>query len=116
MQKNEVEPWQIFVKTLTSRTITIGIQPFATVITVMYKLHEKVGPPPHEVRLIFGGKQLDPGRMLAEYGVQKGSTLHLVLRLSGGDRSLKRSKKRHDTVRLFSRARRSGSTMITTTA
>ena len=84
MQKNEVEPWQIFVKTLTGRTITIDTQPSATVIKVMYEIHEKEGPPPHEVRLIFGGKQLEPGRMLAEYDVQKGSTLHLVLRLSGG--------------------------------
>ena len=90
MQKNEVEPWQIFVKTLTSRTITINIQPSATVIKVMNEIYEKGEPPPHQARLIFGGKQLEPGRMLAEYGVQKGSTLYLLLRLSGGDGSLER--------------------------
>ena len=50
----------------------------------MYQVHDKDGLLVHEMRLIFGGKQLEPDRMLAEYDVQKGSTLHLVFRLSGG--------------------------------
>ena len=82
----------------------------------MYKVYDSEGLPVNEIRLIFGGKQLEPDRMLAEYDVQKGSTLHLVLRLSGGDGSLDRQKRERDTVRLFSRAHQSKSTMIMTTA
>ena len=92
MQENESEPWQIFVKTLTGKTITVATQPAATVSKVMYKVHDSEGVSLSAMRLIFGGKQLEPGRMLAEYDVQKGSTLHLVLRLSGGDGSLDRQK------------------------
>ena len=92
LQENQAEPWQVFVKTLTSKTITVDTQPAATVSEVMYKVHDSEGVPLSAMRLIFGGKQLEPGRMLAEYDVQKGSTLHLVLRLSGGDGSLDRQK------------------------
>ena len=69
---------------LTGRTITIDTKPDATVSKVLYEVWDKEGLPANDIRLIFGGKQLEPGRTLAEYGVQKGSTLHLVLRLSGG--------------------------------
>ena len=50
----------------------------------MYQVHDKEEVPVYQMRLIFGGKQLEPDRMLAGYDVQKGSTLHLVLRMSGG--------------------------------
>ena len=116
LQESEVEPWQIFVKTLRGRTITINTQPSATVSKVMYQIQEEEGTPPNDIRLIFGGKQLEPGRMLAEYDVQKGSTLHLVLRLSGGDGSLGCQERERDIVRLFSKAHQSKSTMIVTTA
>ena len=79
-----MEPWQIFVKTLTGKTITIDTQPSATVSKVFYKIWEKESTPENYGRLIFGGKQLEPGRMLAEYDVQKGSTLHLIWRLHRG--------------------------------
>ena len=88
LQESEVEPWQIFVKTLTGKTITIDTQPSATVSKVFYKIWEKESIPEdygrNYGRLIFGGKQLEPGRILAEYDVQKGSTLHLISRLHGG--------------------------------
>ena len=116
LQEGEVEPWQIFVNMFTNRTITISTQPFATVSKILVQIEENAGPRPNESRLIFGGKQLEPSRMLAEYGVQKGSTLHLVLSLSGGDRSLSRQRRERDTVRLFSRAHQSISTMIMTPA
>ncbi len=115
LQESEVEPWQIFVKTLRGKTITINTQPSATVSKVMYQILEEEGPHPNDMRLIFGGKQLEPGRMLAEYDVQKGSTLHLVLRLSGGDGSLSRQRSEYDTLRLLLRAHRSKSTMLMTT-
>lgn len=50
----------------------------------MHQVHDQTGLAFHEMRLIFGGKQLQPDRMLAEYDVQKGSTLHVVLRMFGG--------------------------------
>ena len=84
LQESEVEPWQIFVRLLKGSSITINTQPSATVRNVFKQIWEREGIPPAYVRLIFGGKQLEPGRMLAEYDVQKGSTLHLVMRLSGG--------------------------------
>ena len=104
LQESEKEPWQIFVKTLTGYSLTVNTQPYATVSKVLDIVHEKQGNEPKQVRLIFGGKQLEPSRMLAEYGVQKGSTLHLVLRLSGGDMHSSRERKVRDTVRLFSGA------------
>ena len=67
--------------------LTIDTKPDATVSEVLYQAQYKAGLSVNENRLIFGGKQLEPGRLLAEYDVQKGSTLHAVLRLAGGDGS-----------------------------
>ena len=75
---------QIFIKTLTGRTVTLIVEEDETIKTVKQKFKEKDGVPVNEQRLIYGGHELKDTETLKHYGIYREATLHLVLRLPGG--------------------------------
>ena len=75
--KSTDEEVQIFVRNLNGKTMTVMVATSDTVESLLQKVEEKTGIPPSEQRILYAGKQLEPGRILADYNVEKESTLHL---------------------------------------
>ncbi|KAM8899254.1 NEDD8 [Spinachia spinachia] len=95
----------IKVKTLTGKEIEIDIEPTDKVERIKERVEEKEGIPPQQQRLIYSGKQMNDEKTAADYKIQGGSVLHLVLALRGGrleptlkDRVVARTRRAHSAM------------------
>ena len=82
--EEEEEEFQIFVKTITNKTITLDVSPYDTIAHLKTKIQDKEGSPIQQQILIFDGKQLNDGDSISVSNIQKESQVHLTSRLLGG--------------------------------
>mgnify|MGYP003933293945 FL=1 len=75
---------QLYIKCLTGRGFTIDIESLATITALKSKIHAKEGFPVEDQRLIFAGKELEDGKVISDYNIQKSAMLHIVIRQRGG--------------------------------
>ncbi|XP_076097572.1 von Willebrand factor A domain-containing protein 5A-like isoform X2 [Mytilus galloprovincialis] len=83
-KKGQIVPQEIYIKTLTGKTITVHIDSSSTIFDLKNAIQDIEGIPPDQQRLIHGGLELSDDCTLDDYGITTGATLHIVLRLRGG--------------------------------
>ena len=94
-------PYQIFVKTLTSKTITLDVEDIDTIANVKTKIQDKELIPPGEYRLVFNGKQMKDSKNLSECGILKESTVHMVTLGRGGMNDIENDILKESTVHMI---------------
>ena len=76
--------YQVFLKTLTQKTVTINVDANDTIARFKYSIQDKEGIPPDQLRLLFSGKKLEDEKTISYYNIQKESTIHIILYWLGG--------------------------------